>query len=89
MIEGLPDCYVDGSGDSNGSFLGGRGKWQLESMGANHGLTLEIASGGTLHPGLYHGSSILIKGSAAPFTLELVIGDPDSGESISYERQDG
>jgi hypothetical protein len=85
-IVGLPDCYVISSGQGNGMFLGGEGKWEVEKRYEEYGISLTIAKGGTLSPSIYDASSILIKHKGPPFILQLGIGDPDSGENITYEK---
>jgi hypothetical protein len=88
-IESLPDAYVDGFGRGNGRFLRGQGKWELKTTDFGYGITLTIAGGGTLPPAIYHGSSILLRGRQAPYRIAFQLGDPDSRESISYEKHGG
>ena len=89
-ITGLPDCYVDGFGNGNGRFLTGQGTWEIESVQngfrSRYGVTLTVVQGGTMKPGIYHGSSILIEGRTPPFKLQFGIGDPDQDEYIVYEK---
>lgn len=85
-VNSLPDCYVNGFGDGSGQYLNGQGRWKIEQTDPGYGVTLTIAEGGTMKAGIYHGSSILIKHRAPPFTLEFGIGDPDQDEYIVYEK---
>lgn len=85
-IAGLPDCYTSSFGEGGGKYLSGRGKWELEPLSRGYGVTLTIEEGGSMKRGIYHGGSIEIIGKRAPYSLEFGIGDPDSGQSIAYER---
>jgi hypothetical protein len=85
-IRNLPDCAVDGFGDSRGQFLSAEGQWQISKLFVGYGLTLEIAPGGSLKDGVYGGSWMAIRGRSAPHVLEVTVGDPDSGETIQYAR---
>jgi hypothetical protein len=84
----LADCYSASHGGS-GRYLTGDGLWEIESTDFGYGITLTIGAGGTLPRSIYHGSSILISGKSAPFGIRFVIGDPDTNESIMYERVSG
>jgi hypothetical protein len=86
-IRNLPDCATDGFGTSKGGFLSGDGRWQLEKAFLGYGLTLDIRGGGSLKPGSYGGPWLAIRRRSSPHILELTVGDPDSGESIQYERR--
>jgi hypothetical protein len=83
----MPDAYVDGHGHGSGKFVSGAGRWAVEPINSGYGLTLNIEKGESMEPGVYHGSSILIKGRTAPFRLDVQLGDPDNDESITFERQ--
>ena len=85
-IRNLPDCAVDGFGRGGGKFLSGDGKWEIEKDFIAFGLTLRIADGGSMSPGIYAGPWIAIRRRSSPHVLEITVGDPDSGESIRYER---
>lgn len=82
-ITGLPDCYVNGVGNGSGQFLSGQGRWEIEATDLGYGVTLTIIEGGTLKHGIYHGSSILVKGRTPPFRLRFGIGED---EYIVYEK---
>lgn len=86
-VRNMPDAYVDGFGRGSGRFLSGAGHWNVEALDRNgYGLTLLIEGDGTMAPGVYHGSSIAIRGRRAPYRLEVQLGDPDNNESITFER---
>ncbi len=85
FVEGMPDCYVMDPPTKH-SFLAGRGTWQIETTDFGYGVTLDIVAGGSLEPGIYHASSILLKGKVAPFKLQVGIGDPDNHESLLFMR---
>ena len=80
------DCAVDGFGRGGGKFLSGDGKWEIEKDFIAFGLTLRIADGGSMSPGIYAGPWIAIRRRSSPHVLEITVGDPDCGESIRYER---
>lgn len=85
-IRNLPDCAVDGFGRGAGAFLSGNGKWTVDKAFFGYGLNLDIAAGGTMKPGIYAGPWVHIRRRSSPHVLEITVGDPDSGESIQYER---
>jgi len=88
-VTGLPDCYADPFDKGDNKFLTGQGRWEIENTDFGYGITLTIEDGGTLKAGIYHGSTILIKGRIPPFKLQFGIGDPDSDEFITYEKTNG
>jgi len=85
-IRNLPDCAVDGFGEGSGVFLSGDGKWTVDKAFLGYGLNVDIADGGTMKPGIYAGPWVDIRRRSSPHVLEITVGDPDSGESIKYER---
>ena len=85
VVEGMPDCYLIDFDAKQGSFLSGHGTWQIEATDFGYGVTLDIAPGGSLPAGIYHASTLLLKGKAAPFALQVGIGDPDSNEWLVLE----
>jgi hypothetical protein len=85
-IRNLPDCAINGFGDSGGAFLSGDGMWRIEKDFVGHRISLDIKPGGSLKEGGYGGSWMVIRRRTAPHILEITVGDPDSGESIRYER---
>ena len=85
-VRNLPDCAVDGFGRGSGAFVSGNGKWRLDKAFVGYGLTLDIAAGGTMKPGIYAGPWVAIRRRSSPHVLQISVGDPDSGESIRYER---
>ena len=85
-LRNLPDCATDGFGKSNGRFLSGEGKWRLRKAFIGYTLTLDIRDGGALSAGIYAGDWIAIRRRSTPHILEITVGDPDSGETIRYER---
>jgi hypothetical protein len=85
-VRNLPDCATDSFGKSNGRFVSGDGKWRLEKAFIGYTLTLDIQDGGSLAAGIYTGDWIAIRRRYAPHILEITVGDPDSDESIKYER---
>lgn len=85
-IRNLPDSAVNGFGVGSGAFVSGNGKWTLDKAFVGYGLNLDIAAGGTMKPGIYAGPWVDIRRRSSPHVLEITVGDPDSGESIHYER---
>jgi hypothetical protein len=87
VIGDLPDCAtIDGFGKTHGCFVSGHGTWKLEKAFIGYGLSLDISKGGTLQEGIYTGPWIAVRRRLPPYLLEITIGDPDSGESITYQR---
>jgi len=87
VIRNLPDCAIDGFGDSSGKFISGQGTWEIKKAFPGFGLDLLIDSGGTLPAGGYMGPWIRIRGGRSHYELEFTVGDPDSGETLRYSRQ--
>ena len=87
VILNLPDCATNGFGKASGEFLRGEGRWKLEKAVPGWGLTLTINDGGSLRRGVYAGPWLGVRGRSAPYRLEVTIGDPDSGETLLYEKK--
>lgn len=77
-ITNLADCAANGFGDSNGGFLSGEGKWSVEK----EFIEWKLAVDGSVAP------YVQIRGRSAPYRLAVVVGDPDSGETLQYVRRD-
>jgi hypothetical protein len=86
-IKNLPDCATNGFGRSHGKFLTGKGTWEIEKDSIGYGISFVIHEGGSLGRGIYAGPWIAIRRRSAPYILEVTIGDPDSRETIRYERK--
>jgi hypothetical protein len=82
----MPDVYIDHSGEGRGSFVSGTGRWEVEQFEDDYGLTLEIDPGGSMPPSVYAGNSVLIVGQAPAYQLQVILGDPDTEESLTFER---
>jgi hypothetical protein len=83
----MPDVYVDKNAEGSGGFVSGTGRWEVEQFEDDYGLTLVIDPGGSMPPSIYTGSSVLIVGQAPAYQLQVVLGDPDTEESLIYERR--
>lgn len=83
----MPDVYVDRSGEGAGGFVSGTGRWEVERFEDDYGLTLEIDPGGSMPPSIYAGNSVLIVGQPPAYQLQVILGDPDTEESLTYERR--
>lgn len=86
-VVSMPDVYVDRSGEGSGQFVSGTGRWEVEQFEDDYGLTLVIDPGGSMPPSIYDGSSVRIVGQAPAYQLQVVLGDPDTEESLTYERR--
>jgi hypothetical protein len=86
VLSNVPDCAVDGFGEPRGRFLTGRGTWTVEKASLGYDLTLDIAAGDSVPPSRYLGW-VVIRRRSPPYELEMMVGDPDSGERIRYHRQ--
>lgn len=82
-IKNLPNC--DGFGECDGTFVMGDGKWEIEKVFMDYGLTINIDKGGTLKEGWYIRWIGILRRSP-PYILEIMFGDPDSAERIQYEK---
>jgi hypothetical protein len=86
IVRDLPDCLVSGFGDPHGRFLSGRGTWELQKAVVGYGLNWVISPGDSLPAGGYSGPWVAIRRRSPPYDLEMSVGDPDSGETVRYER---
>jgi len=86
IVRDLPDCLVSGFGDPHGRFLSGRGTWELQKAFVGYGLNWVISPGDSLPAGGYSGPWVAIRRRSSPYDLEMSVGDPDSGETVRYER---
>jgi hypothetical protein len=76
-ITNLADCADNGFGKSSGGFLSGEGKWWVKK----DFIEWSLAINGSVAP------YVQIRGRSAPYRLAVVVGDPDSGETLQYVRQ--
>jgi hypothetical protein len=83
----MPDVYIDRRGEGTGGFVSGTGRWEMEQFEDDYGLTLEIDPGGSMPPSIYAGNSVLIVGQAPAYQLQVILGDPDTEESLTFERR--
>jgi hypothetical protein len=92
-LTAIPDCFGRSLRDAKGQFLNALGTWKVvvPEGAASYGIDIDIPHGayietssGTVPAGSY--GSILLKGKSAPFKLHFVIGDPDSGDELIYEK---
>lgn len=85
-IRNLPDCAVDGFGNSGGRFLSGAGRWRVEHDLTATSIDVIIEPGGSLKDGGYLGSWLKVRRRSPPHILQVTVGDPDSGQSLEYVR---
>lgn len=85
-VRELPDCAIDPFGHTGGSFVSGQGEWQLKKESLGYSLDLKIADGGSIPRGFYVGW-VTLRGGPPHYELEIIVGDPDSGERLRYARQ--
>jgi len=86
IIRDLPDCVVSDFGNPHGQFVSGRGTWQLQKAFVGYGLNWVISRGDSLPAGGYSGPWVAIRRRSPPYDLEMSVGDPDSGQTVRYER---
>jgi hypothetical protein len=78
-IKDMPDCIQTEWGDPAGTFLSGSGTWTVGEEWPGFGLRVRPEGDG---PAPW----IFIRGFRQPYRLEIDIGDPDNGETITYVR---
>ena len=86
-LANLPDCVTNGFGNPSGGFLSAHGRWQIHRELSGRGWRIDFhidESGQSLQRGMYGMTDIYHP--APPYSLRIVIGDPDSDESIDYEK---
>lgn len=71
----MPDWWENGFGESHGTFRAYSGKW---------GVSQEISKFWQL---FLSGRNVELFGQKAPYRLNFIIGDPDSDESMVFEKQ--
>jgi hypothetical protein len=82
-IVNMPDCAVTGWDESNGEFLSGEGSWRVSEEGMGYYLEVDTSRGpnsGSISPWTR------IRGFEKPYYLQMIIGDPDNGDTIDYVR---
>lgn len=85
-IRNFPDCATNASGESGGQFLSGDGTWNIEKGFLTYDVVLDVEAGGSLPEGLYPNLAT-VGLLSIPLTLDVTVGDPDSGESLHYARR--
>jgi len=88
VISALPDAYVDGHGRGSGKVVSGSGHWSIEKVRSGYGVTFDIKSGGTMPRSVYDGSSVTIEGRGGHYRLEMILGDPDTHETLEFVRSE-
>lgn len=73
----MPDWWADGYGQSQGSFHSARGQWRVARRGEFWGIELASANGTT---------EMRLTGQEPPYQIEIVLGDPDTGQSMFFSR---
>jgi len=76
VMRNLPDCADNGFGKSGGRFLSRGGKWELMKADLGYEVHSDI------------GPMVVVRGWKPHYELEVIVGDPDSGETLRYARQD-
>ncbi len=86
-LESIPDCVFDDFGESHGKFVSRSARWRCceepTIWSRLEGLMLWIEVDGSAAAfGL-----LKIKGIRPPYSLHLIVGDPDRGETVVFERE--
>lgn len=82
----LPDCLFSPFGESSGKFMSFDGRWKIERYFYTFAFRVSMRLIGGTEDVTYAGPTMfLLSGSST--RLELMIGDPDSGVSIQYEKK--
>ena len=96
VITDIPDWWVS-FGESRGAFDSGRGSWGVVkhqewwALGVVFRNTEHLASVQSRFaklgssPGDY-GAVMMLVGEKAPYKIHLILGDPDEGRSMQFER---
>lgn len=81
-VVNMPDWWDNGFGKSSGNMHSEQGRWRLyQSSGSEAwGIRLTLPSGTKF---------INLLGQKPPYSMFLYIGDPDSGEVMTFTRSDG
>ncbi len=92
-ISNMPDLWLDGFGESRGGFDSYKGTWRLTKHTNGWGVYLRLSWIGGASKGQKDRESILVydrmmlAGERPPYRLQFIIGDPDSGESLEFEKR--
>ena len=83
-IVNMPDCAWTGWEESSGEFFTGSGSWVLSEEWRGYGVDIDTSrdgsGSGSISPWMR------VRGFDKPYFLEIVIGDPDNGETLEYVR---
>ncbi len=81
-MENMPDWWKDGFGESRGGFETNSGTWKLRKSNCCWGIDLQF-------PNLYTGVGLLEHrfNGQPKFLVEVVLGDPDSGNEMTFVKQ--
>ena len=85
-LENIPDCVFDDFGEPHGKFVSRSARWRCckepTIWSRLAGLTLWIELDGSAVFG-----SLKIKGIRPPYSLHLIVCDPDKWETVLFERE--
>jgi hypothetical protein len=81
----MPDWWLDPAGVPGGVFYDGAGTWLVVSHQDWWDLELDF-DGADLPVGA---TSMPLVGQAPPYRIWFYVGDPDSGDVMVFEREDG
>jgi len=85
-IVGFPDCACNGFGISSGKFFRATGTWKISKGFLGFGLDATINQSDGMEKGLYCGPWITLLRHHREYALRVTIGDPDSGDTLTYGR---
>jgi hypothetical protein len=81
----MPDIYTNRNlADFHGGYESGEGSWKIESNGdgwaRRWGIALWFTNGAV-------DNRMMLRGEKPPYMLHLMVGDPDSGEGLEFEKR--
>jgi hypothetical protein len=82
QLRNIPDWWQNGFGKSNGGFDSWTGTWSTWKRPSRDWWELSLVLS---DPGGF-GTSVELIGQQAPYRIALVVGDPDSGREMQFER---
>jgi len=94
-MQNMPDMWHNAFGRPNRKFDSGCGTWKLDShdagLATHPGITLDFDdvrgfSSSVYKNGFVSFGALQLKNQKKPYRLQATIGDPDSGETLEFEK---
>jgi hypothetical protein len=88
-LKNIPDCWLSDFGKSSGKFNSGGGTWELAEHDSRWTLSLHFPSTEHFSAKRFKGgffTFVMLIGEKPPYIIYLMVGDPDGGEGMRFEK---